>query len=150
MESLGVFVLLGLFRRREKCMGLRRLGEEHRKENDALSGSPRARSPDEDLLRYLEDEVDWHRRAGRILFFFAAGSLGVAGVFARDALNRYPFAWPDLIPPIVSGVLAAAAGLYFYRYYHQISRLKSSIQWILWYRIEDVAVKEKWGTIWSQ
>ena len=101
-------------------------------------------------IAHLEDEVDWHRRAGRLLFFFIVGALGAAGILIRDALNRSPWAWPDFIPAGISASLAIGAAIFFYRYYNQIRFLKSSIHSLIGLRIDDPSLRKYWMDTWTK
>src|SRR5437867_11614475 len=91
--------------------------------------------PVEAGLAYLRDEIDWHRRAGRLLFGFLLGSVGSLILYLETSFPHFREALTNpggvkwdivilLIPPILLALLSIAILWNFARYFSRISRLK--------------------------
>ena len=109
----------------------------------------------EEGLAYLHAEIDWHRRAGRLLFAFVIGAVGGLVLAVREEfplfsgwLSRQNASLWELliliIPILIPLVLSLWGGIHFFRYFKRISRLKIASQEILGHRISDQFVKDQW------
>ncbi len=120
------------------------------------SKSEQAATSVEEGLAYLRGEIDWHRRAGRLLFAFVIGAVGSSLLAVREEFPLFN-AWlsrPNaslwellilLIPVLAPAILSVWGGMHFFRYFKRISRLKIASQEILGHRISDVFAKDQWN-----
>ena len=117
--------------------------------------------PIEAGLAYLRDEIDWHRRAGRLLFVFRLGLVSSSILYLeasfpyfREALANPGGIKSDivilLIPPIFLAVLSAAILWSFSRYYSRISSLRDIAQRMLGERMPDGRARTLWRSIFGE
>jgi len=98
--------------------------------------------PEEYGILYLREEIEWHRRAGRTLFYFIVGAGGTLGALLIDVSNRPsgPDFWSNLarlLPALVPVVFIVVASWFFWKYYREIVRFKTKAQSLIALRIED-------------
>ena len=112
-------------------------------------------TPEEEGVAYLRDEIEWHRRAGRLLFPFVIGSVGGSILVVREELASFNgllsrqsvSPWEVLLlllPILIPACLSIWGGIHFFRYYRRISRLKVATQEILGHWMTDDFVKKQW------
>jgi len=117
--------------------------------------------PVEAGLAYLRDEIDWHRRAGRLLFGFLLGSVGSSILYLEASFPyfREDLANPGgvksdivilLIPPILLALISGAILWNFSRYYSRISSLKDIAQRMLGERMPDGRARTLWRSIFGE
>lgn len=82
-------------------------------------------------IDYLYDEIDWHRRAGRLLLAFIVVGASVTAGLLREFLAD-GITWAEWPPIITSGLIALAAAISFGSYYRRMRTLKSVAQKILY------------------
>ena len=117
--------------------------------------------PQEAGIAYLRDEIDWHRRAGRLLFGFLLGAVGSLVLYLRDSFQFFRdglvgpggVKWDIVIlsiPPLVLVLLSITILWHFWRYCSRISGLKDTAQKILGQGMPEGPVKVLWTRIFGE
>ena len=92
-------------------------------------------------IQYLQEEIRWHRQAGRTIFYFVIGLAASLVVSLAAHTYRGPVDLLGLLAQLLPiGVLLGliiAGGFFFYKYFREISFLKSAVQTLMLHRMTD-------------
>ncbi len=105
--------------------------------------------PEEFGIHYLQEEIRWHRQAGRTISYFVIGLVASLAAYIAAYTYRNPVdfsgTWPQLVPVGLLVIVATVGWLYFRKYYREISFLKSAAQSLILHRIENPEMRSRFS-----